>query len=310
MIYAHFESTDQREARAYNVYQYDWGQKLQVTGLESLDLPNHTEVHFALDGEETAITRIGTVAHGILTADVPFKCLQYAKKVYAYIYIVNEDDDGGQTIKQVTFTPQHRAKPDDDVTPDEERTVDGIIRELNAVSVTVTEAASEISAKSAEATAAATNAANSAAAAATSETNATAAAQTATTKATAAANSAVAAATSETNAASSARSAGQSEYNAVTASQAAIAKATEAANSATAAATSESNATGSAQTATTKATEAANSAAAAAASESNVVAKAAAVKEMYDNLTINIDGGDALNVDTHNIDGGTATTTP
>lgn len=226
MIYAHFESPEQKEARAYNVYQYDWGQKLQVTGLEALELPNHTEVHFALDGEETATTRVGTVSHGILVADVPFKCLQFAKKVYAYIYIVNPDADGGKTIKQVTFTPQHRAKPDDDVTPDEERVVDTMIRELNAA----TEQA-QVDVKGAKE-----------------------AAQTAT----AAKNTAVTAA----------------------------------------------------ETATAAKTAAGNSAAAAATSEQHVADNTAAVQAMYNNLTINIDGGDALNVDTHNIDGGTAETRP
>lgn len=131
MIKAHFENAEQVEARAYHVYQYDWSQRLQVTGLESLDMPDHTEVHFAIEGEETAITRISTVSHGILVVDVPFKCLQFAKKITAYIYIVNKDAKGGQTIRQVTFTPHGRAKPDDDITPDEERTVDAILRDLN-----------------------------------------------------------------------------------------------------------------------------------------------------------------------------------
>lgn len=226
MIKAHFENPQQLEARAYNVYQYDWGQRLQVTGLESLALPNHTEVHFAIEDEETAITRISTVTGGILVVDVPFKCLQYAKKITAYIYIVNEDADGGQTIKQVTFTPRGRAKPDDDVTPDEERIVDTIVRELNAAT-----AQAQIDVAGAKSAA------------------------------TAAAKSAAAAAGSESAAAESK-------------------------------------------------TAAANSAAAAADSQQDVTTKTQAVTEMYNNLTINIDGGDAVNVDTHIIDGGTAETTP
>ena len=189
-------------------------------------MPNHTEVHFAIEDEETSITRISTVSHGILVVDVPFKCLQFAKRITADIYLVNEDADGGQTIKRIFFTPKGKAKPDDDITPDEERTVDAILRELNAATE---QAQIDVSgAKSA---------------------------------ATAAANSAAAAAASET-------AAGKSQ------------------------------------------TAAANSAAAAAASEKNVSDNTAAVTEMYNNLTINIDGGSATSVDIHIIDGGTAETTP
>lgn len=226
MIKVHFETPEQEVARAYGVYQYDWGQRLQVTGLESLDLPNHTEVHFAIEDEETSITRVSTVSHGILVVDVPFKCLQYAKQITADIYILNEDTDGGQTIKRIFFTPKSKTKPDDDVTPDEERTVDAILRELNA---------------------------------ATQQANVDV--EGAKTAATAAAASEKAAAASEKAAAASEKAAAASE--------------TAAAASETAAAKSE-----------------------------------AAVTEMYNNLTINIDGGDAVNVDTHIIDGGTAETTP
>lgn len=226
MIKVHFETPEQEVARAYNVYQYDWGQRLQVTGLESLDLPNHTEVHFAIEDEETAITRVATVSHGILVVDVPFKCLQYAKQITADIYVINEDADGGQTIKRIYFTPRGKAKPDDDVTPDEERIVDTLVRELNAA----TEQA-QIDVKAA-------------------------------------------------------------------------------ADSKTAAANSAASAQKSAQAAADSKTAAAESAQAAAKSEQNVADNTAAVTEMYNNLTINIDGGDAVNVDTHIIDGGTAETTP
>ena len=175
MIKAHFDDPQQVEARAYNVYQYDWGQRLQVTGLESLNLPNHLEVQYEIYEEEPAITRVATVINGVIIVDVPFKCLQFAKKIKAYIYIVNEDESGGKTIKQVVFIPQKRAKPDDDVTPDEERVVDALVRELN-------EAKEQEKADIEAAKEAATAAANSATAAGNS-------AQTASQKATAASNS-------------------------------------------------------------------------------------------------------------------------
>lgn len=226
MIHAHFESPDQKEARAYNVWQYDWSQKLLVTGLADVIAHNHVEVHYALDGEETALTRIGTVVDGALTSDVPFKCLQDCKKVYAYIYILNDNTAGGKTIKQVVFTPQHRAKPDDDITPEEERTVDAILRELNAA----TEQA-QVDVKGAKE----------------------------------AAETAVAAKNTATNAA-------------------------DAASGSAAAAKDSANA--------------------AKTSQDDVAEKATKVQEMYNNLTINIDGGDALHYDTHIIDGGTAESTP
>lgn len=226
MIHAHFDTPEQEVARAYNVYQYNWGERLQITGLEALNLPEHTEIQYAIDGEETAITRIATASNGILIADVPFKCMQYAKKITAYIYILNDDTPGGKTIKQVIFTPKGRAKPDDDVTPEEERTVDTLIRDLNAAT-----SQAQVDVKGAK-------------------------------------EAATAAAKSEAAAAKSEKAAASSQ--------------TAAENSATAAASSK---------------------AAAAKSE-------AAVTQMYNNLTINIDGGDATNVDIHIIDGGTAETTP
>lgn len=226
MIKVHFDTPEQEVARAYGVYQYDWGQRIQVKGLESLNLPNHTEVHFAIEDEETAITRVSTVTNGVLVCDVPFKCMQFAKQITADIYVLNNDTDGGQTIKRIYFTPRGKAKPDDDITPDEERTVDAIVKTLNA---------------------------------------ATAQAQIDVAGAATAAQTATAAKTAATQAAAAA---GQSQ-----------------------------TAAGKSQTA------AAQSAAAAA-------ENADKVQTMYNNLTINIDGGDAVNVDTHTIDGGTAETTP
>lgn len=226
MILAHFEDVAQEIARAYGVYQYDWGQRLQVTGLESLHLPNHTEVHFEIEGEETAITRVSTVTQGTLVVDVPFKCLQFARKVTAYIYVLNTDASGGKTIKQVVFIPHARTKPDDDITPEEERTVDAMVKTLN--------------------------------------------------KATEQANIDVEAVRK--------------------AAETAVSSSTKAAESKTKAEEAK--------------TAAAAAAAAAAASEKNVADNTAAVQEMYNNMTINVDGGDASHIDYIIIDGGTAETTP
>lgn len=226
MIHAHFDTPEQEVARAYNVYRYNWGERLQITGLEALNLPDHTEIQYAIEGEETAITRIATTSNGILIADVPFKCMQYAKRITAYIYILNTDAPGGKTIKQVIFAPKDRAKPDDDVTPEEERTVDTLIRDLNAATKQA-----QVDVKGAK-------------------------------------EAAQAAAKSKTAAASSQEAAAKSQI------------------------------------------AAANSEEAAANSQKEAAASEAAVTQMYNNLTINIDGGDATNIDTHIIDGGTAETQP
>ena len=223
MIRAHFDTPDQDEVRVYGVYQYSWGQQLEVTGLETLNLPNHTEVQYEIEGEGAAITRVATVANGVLTVDVPFKCLQFAKQIKAYIYTVNDDGKGGQTIKAVIFKPRGRAKPDDDVTPDEERVVDRMVATLNA-------------------------------------------------------------ATKQANV--DVKTAKESAQTATTAQEAAAASQEAAAASEKAAAASQE---------------------AAAASEKTTTEKAASVADMYNNLTIVIDGGDAIHYDVHIIDGGTAT---
>ena len=223
MIRAHFDTVEQEEVRVYGVYQYSWGQQLEVTGLETLKLPNHTEVQYEIEGEGAAITRLATVVDGVLMVDVPFKCLQFSKQVKAYIYTVNDDGNGGQTIKAVIFTPRGRAKPDDDVTPDEERVVDAMVAKLN--------------------------------------------------KTTEQANIDV-------------KAASGSAQTATEASKAAAAAATVATEAKAAAEASKAAAQTAAQTAT---------------------AAEASVTEMYNNLTIVIDGGDATHYDTHIIDGGTAT---
>lgn len=244
MINVHFDTPDQEIARAYNVYQYDRGQKMRITGLESLELPNHTQVHFALDDEETGTTRMSTVVDGVIVVDVPFRYTQYAKQVTADIYIANSEE--GKTIKRIYFTPKHKAKPDDDITPDEERTVDRLIDEL--IKAKEKESADvEAAANSAR------DAANSATTAIQKATEAKNSAQTATQKASEAANSAQTAVRKATEVESGI--------------QTAIQKATEASNSAVtatqkaeAAANSAKTAGNNAATATQKATEAANSA--------------------------------------------------
>ena len=90
-----------------NIYQYDYNQQLEITGL---DLPALIEVHFGIYNEETTITKLGYTENGITVVDIPNDVLKQTQEVYAYLFLTNEG--GGRTIKAVRFRPIKRGKPD------------------------------------------------------------------------------------------------------------------------------------------------------------------------------------------------------
>ena len=116
MITAVFTDNDDY-ARAYGLWQWDYGQELRIQGLH---LPTAVEIHFAL--QETggeAITRVGTTKDGVTTVTIPDSMLEgnstvwtadKAYNIYAWVYL--SDKLSGETIKRITMQVKSRPKPE------------------------------------------------------------------------------------------------------------------------------------------------------------------------------------------------------
>lgn len=94
-----------RNAVTASLYQYDYGQILNIVGLE---LPFAFEVHFTNEGgtqTKTVIGRDGQV-------DIPDEYLLSGKNINAYLYLHTGENDG-ETEYKITIPVKARAKPSD-----------------------------------------------------------------------------------------------------------------------------------------------------------------------------------------------------
>ncbi len=255
-------------------WQYDYGQILQIEGL---DLPAAFEVHFANSPHSgTATTQIGQ--NGQVT--IPDAYLTSGADVYAWIFL-HEGDDDGETEYSIRIPVKDRPMASDTQPDPVEQSA--ITQAIAALNDAVTRTAEDVISADASATAAAQSAtdaqtaaqsaqgsAESAAASASLAVNkafeSNAAAEDAISARNAARNYAVSASESAGDADTSARAAAQAQADAETASQTATTKASEASTSASNAASSASAASASAQAASNSASQAAQSSSAAAGS--------------------------------------------
>ena len=123
MVTAVFTDNDDY-ARAYGLWQWDYGQQLRIEGLH---LPTAVEIHFAL--QETggeAITRVGVTKDGVTTVTIPDSMLEgnstvwtadKAYNIYAWVYL--SDKSSGETIKRITMQVKSRPKPEAFETPED-----------------------------------------------------------------------------------------------------------------------------------------------------------------------------------------------
>ena len=260
-----------REVTTAPLWQYDYGQILQITGL---DLPQAFEVHFSNSRKSgETITQIGT--DGAVT--IPDMYLTSGADIYCFIFLHDGADDG-ETEYVIKIPVRERPEPSDiEPTPEQQDVITEAIAALNDA---VTQTGQDVISAGASATAAAqsatdaqtaaTQAQGSATAASASATTASTAAATATQKAGEAATSAsnaasakTAAETAETNAQAAQSASESAQASAESSAQTATTKASEASTSATSASGSASAASASASQASGSATSAANSATAA-----------------------------------------------
>lgn len=113
-----------RIAFTSSLYQYDYGQKLQINGLE---LPQTFEVHFTLRTGYTTTTVLGTDN----VVDIPDELLTEAGDLVCYIYLHAGADDG-ETEYKITIPVKARPEPSDyEPTPVEQDIITQTIAALN-----------------------------------------------------------------------------------------------------------------------------------------------------------------------------------
>lgn len=124
IIKVHFTPEKGVEYKA-GLKQWDRGKKLEITGLE---VTENVQVHFSLtDSVGTAKCYDATVDEGKICVDIPQFILEkegtrgYSYYAYAWIYISTEEL--GETIREIVFNIDCRAKPEDYISdPDDIKT--------------------------------------------------------------------------------------------------------------------------------------------------------------------------------------------
>ena len=98
------------------LWQYDYGQLLQISGIE---LPDTFEVHLCNHGDTTTITQIGQNYQ----VTIPDEFLTNPKWIDAYIFLHGGLDDG-ETVYSISIPVSVRPMPtDDEPTPEEQSAI-------------------------------------------------------------------------------------------------------------------------------------------------------------------------------------------
>ena len=120
MIIANFRNDSSCTVAYSGLWQYDYGQKLRIQGL---DLPTAVEIHFSL--QETggeSVTRVGVTKDGVTDVPIPDSMMENNGtnrdyKIYAFIYLT--DDSSGETIRKIVMPVRSRPKPEAFDTPED-----------------------------------------------------------------------------------------------------------------------------------------------------------------------------------------------
>lgn len=89
------------------LWQYDFGQKIQVTGIE---LPDVCEVHFQYDNLTETKTVTGYKQEDALIIDIPNEALTSRGIIKLYIYLVSSEE--GKTVNVAIMHVNRRMKPE------------------------------------------------------------------------------------------------------------------------------------------------------------------------------------------------------
>lgn len=126
VITATFEAGSRYANAVPFLWQWDYGQQLQIEGLE---LPTACQVHFSnLEVCGFSVTAIAT--DGLV--EIPNELLKSGQPVYAFIYLHTSEADG-ETEYRVTCYVNRRPQPvNPDPTPGQQDSIDQAIAALNA----------------------------------------------------------------------------------------------------------------------------------------------------------------------------------
>lgn len=106
MLIAKFHKKDE-EIELNGLWMYDYGQKLQIEGL---DLPDVFEVHFVWKGLDNAKIVTGSTIDGVSTVDIPNEALTQKSTIKAYIYMSTPDE--GETVNTIIMYLDRRIAPE------------------------------------------------------------------------------------------------------------------------------------------------------------------------------------------------------
>lgn len=113
MLVANFTRKDE-EIELEGLWQYDYGQKLQINGL---NLPTIFEVHFFWQGLENAKIMTGHTENEVSSVDIPNEALTQRRAITAYIYLSNAEE--GETTNTVQMLVNKRPTPQGFETPED-----------------------------------------------------------------------------------------------------------------------------------------------------------------------------------------------
>lgn len=106
MLVANFKEKDE-EIELEGLWQYDFGQKLQIAGL---GLPEIFEVHFFWQGLEKAKIVTGHTENEVSSVDIPNEALVQRRMITAYIYLSSAEE--GETTNTVRMFVNKRPAPE------------------------------------------------------------------------------------------------------------------------------------------------------------------------------------------------------
>ena len=110
-----------------DVWQYDFGQILQIEGLS---LPPVVEVHYANKGEDIALPQTGVTEGGITTAPIPNEILKEKGAFTAYIFVT--DGESGETCYTINGYVNKRPPVKGFNTPEDQEILHAAVGAVNA----------------------------------------------------------------------------------------------------------------------------------------------------------------------------------
>ena len=110
-----------------DVWQYDYGQVLQISGLS---LPPVVEVHYANKGKDTALPQTGVTEGGITTAPIPNEILEEKGAFTAYIFVTN--GESGETCYTINGYVNKRPPVEGFNAPEDQEILHAAVGAVNA----------------------------------------------------------------------------------------------------------------------------------------------------------------------------------